>query len=169
MNPLATESWAGSVVMAPWSVVMRGIFLRISMMAGEFVVCNGRERSLKGRWSLGWCLPIFSKSERRGAKDMPAKRRRLTRSATEVLAQMNLDILTPIEICGRQGVCSDAKGFVVVMCRIFSGANPASCVFGAGANPSAGREKSDFALNAESNGYTETANRNPKKRGNGTY
>ena len=49
MNPSATESWAGSVVMAPWSVVMRGIFLRISMMAGEFVVCNGRERSLKGR------------------------------------------------------------------------------------------------------------------------
>ena len=62
---------------------------------------------------------------------MHAKRRRLTRSATEVLAQINLDILTPIEICGRQGVCSDAKGFVVVMCRIFSGANPASCVFGA--------------------------------------
>ena len=39
----------------------------------------------------------------------------------------------------------------------------------ASANPSAGREESDFALNAESNGYTETANRNPKKRGNGTY
>ena len=33
-SPSATVSSAGSVVIAPWSVVMRGIFLRISMVVG---------------------------------------------------------------------------------------------------------------------------------------
>ena len=63
MNPSATESSAGSVVMVPWSVVMRGIFLRISMMAGSLWNVMGGE----GVWVVvvwvgtGVLVEIFEK------------------------------------------------------------------------------------------------------------
>ena len=51
MNPSATESSAGSVVIATWRVVMRGIFLRMSMMAGSlWNVMGGKGVWKAGRW-----------------------------------------------------------------------------------------------------------------------
>ena len=105
-SPSATVSSAGSVVIAPWSVVVRGIFLRISMVVGGL---------LNGWIGLGWVgldwvgtlvlVELFFEEVMRDAKDTVSLRvsdqcsndqtNWLTRPATEVLARKNLDILTP--------------------------------------------------------------------------